>query len=266
MLSSRNNHQAARNHEREFARYQEVMKLRKQGASILGVAQTLKMSRMTVYRYLRSDSFPERARGKKRRSALEPYLTYIHQRFAAGCDNATQLWREVVARGYTGKPAMVRRYVRRLRVRVRRMPETEKQLRLKNSFATPSPKRTAHWLLKEEKELEEEERLFINELLCDSPDIKRVGDPGRRFQRMTKERDEKPFAKWLTETLQSGIKGMAGFADGLKKDLNAVTEALGSKWSNGQTEGQINRLKYLKRQMYGRAKLELLKARVLYAA
>ena len=65
---------------------------------------------------------------------------------------------------------------------------------------------------------------------------------------------------------QSGIKELAGFAEGLKKDRDAVVEALRSEWSNGQTEGQINRLKYLKRQMYGRAKFDLLKARVLHTA
>ena len=163
---------------------------------------------------------------------------------------------------------MVRRYVRKLRVRLREMTETEKlkQLRLKTSFSAPSARRAAHLLLKEETKMKDEEKSFISELMRLNPAIKRVCELGQRFQKMVKERDEKPFAEWLGEALQSGIKGITGFAEGLKKDLEAVTEALRSTWSNGQTEGQVNRLKFIKRQMYGRAKLDLLKARVLYAA
>lgn len=240
MLSSRGEETIAHSRERKLARYREVMRLNKQGVSVLGIAQTLKMSRMTVYRYLNSEGFPERACGKKRGGALEPFASHIHERFAAGCHNATQIWREVVERGYKGKEAMVRRYVRRLRVRVRELTETEKakQLRLKTSFATPSAKRAAHLLLKEETKLKDEEKSFIGELMRSSPEVKQVGEMGKRFQGMVKGRDEKRFAGWLEEALQSGIKEMAGFADGMKKDLAAVTEALRSQWSNGQTEGQ----------------------------
>lgn len=267
MLSSRGAETIAHSRERKLARYREVMKLRQQGASVLGIAQTLKMSRMTVYRYLNSEGFPERARGKKRGSCLEPFVSYVHERLAAGCHNATQIWREVVERGYKGKEAMVRRYVRKLRVRMRGLTGTEKakQLRLKTSFATPSARRAAHLLLKEEAKLRDEEKSFIDELLRSNVEVKRVGETGKQFQEMVKGRDEKRFAGWLEEALASGIKEIVGFADGLKRDLTAVTEAMRSPWSNGQTEGHVNRLKLIKRQMYGRAKFDLLKARVLYA-
>ena len=268
MLSSRNEKAIAHSRERRLARYHEVMRLHGRGASVLGIAQALKMSRMTVYRYLNAEGFPERACGQKSGGALGPFISCLHERFAAGCHNATQLWREIVTRGYKGKEAMVRRYVRKLRVRLREMTETEKlkQLRLKTSFSAPSARRAAHLLLKEETKMKDEEKSFISELMRLNPAIKRVCELGQRFQKMVKERDEKPFAEWLGEALQSGIKGITGFAEGLKKDLEAVTEALRSTWSNGQTEGQVNRLKFIKRQMYGRAKLDLLKARVLYAA
>jgi transposase len=268
MLSSRGEETIAQNRERKIARYRAVMRLSEQGVSVLGIAQTLKMSRMTVYRYLNSEGFPERACGKKRGSALESFVPYIHERDAAGCHNATQIWCEIVKRGYKGKEAMVRRYVRKLRRRLREMPDTEKakHRRLKTSFATPSAKRAAHLLLQEEAELKEEEKSFIGELMRSNPEVKQVCEMGKRFQEMVKERDGGPFEDWLKEALGCGIKEIAGFADGLRKDLAAVTEALRSEWSNGQTEGQVNRLKLIKRQMYGRAKFDLLKARVLYAA
>ncbi len=149
MLSSRGEETIAHSRERKIARYREVMRLNKQGVSVLGIAQALKMSRMTVYRYLNAEGFPERACGKKRGSCLEPFVSYLHERFAAGCHNATPIWREIVERGDSGQEAMVRRYVRRLRVRLRGMTggEEVKHLRIKTSFATPSAKRAAHLLL-----------------------------------------------------------------------------------------------------------------------
>jgi transposase len=266
LLSSREDDERRASRERSLVRYQEVKRLEQRGMSVLGIAQTLKMSRMTVYRYLRAEGFPERARHAPCNSRLRAHRAHIHQRFAAGCDNAQQLWREVAAQGYSGKPAMVVRYVQRLRVRVGALSDVEKQkqLRSKTSFARPSAKRAARWLLMEETKLSEEERSFVCELQRSSDEIKRLSELARAFQRMVKEKDEKPFGEWLEEVSLCGIKELAGFAQGLKQDFNAVVEALRSKWSNGQTEGQINRLKYLKRQMYGRAKFDLLRARVLY--
>lgn len=266
LLSSREDDERQASRERSLARYQEVKRLAERGVSVLGIAQTVKMSRMTVYRYLRSEGFPERARHAHRGSRLRAHLAHIHQRFAAGCDNAQQLWREVAAQGYAGKPAMVVRYVQRLRVRVGALSDAEKQkqLRSKASFVTPSAKRAARWLLTEEAKLSDEERSFVRELRRASGEIERISELAKAFQRMVKEKDERPFCEWLGEARQSGIKELAGFAQGLKQDFCAVVEALRSKWSNGQTEGQINRLKYLKRQMYGRAKFDLLRARVLY--
>ena len=71
---------------------------------------------------------------------------------------------------------------------------------------------------------------------------------------------------WMVRAFDSGVKELRSFANGLQKDFLAVKEASVSPWSNGQTEGQVNRLKLLKRQMYGRAKFNLLKARILNPA
>lgn len=131
MLSSRNGAVSQQNRARRYGRYMEVAKMRGQGVSVLGIAQALRMSRMTVYRYLGTKCSPERTKGKERSIKLRSYLPYIHRRWAEGCHNATQLWREVVGQGYRGKPAMVRRYVRRLRVRVGALEQIKPQ-RLKS--------------------------------------------------------------------------------------------------------------------------------------
>ena len=84
-----------------------------------------------------------------------------------------------------------------------------------------------------------------------------------RFRGLLKGSNPEPLDGWLSEAASSGIHGMRRFAATLRQDLVAVRNAISEPWSNGQTEGQINRLKTLKRSMYGRAGVELLRARML---
>jgi transposase len=234
------------------------MRLYRKGVSIRSIAKLLKMSRMTVYKYIRADCFPERAVSRPRGSALNKYLPYIHRRFGEGCDNATGLWREIVEQGYKGKEAMVRRYVGRLRERVKGL-STKEQVKiegLESTFRDPSPRCAAWWLLKEEKDLKEEERAFLEQLNRLSPKIVKVRELGQSFRKMIRERKVNEYEGWVEAATTSQIKEMVGFAEGLNKDREAVRGALQWQWSNGQVEGQVNRLKLIKRQMYGRAKFD----------
>jgi AcrR family transcriptional regulator len=244
--------------------FRQVHELHRSGISIRKIGQRLKMSRMTVYRYLRYEEFPERAPARERGSRLGPYLRYIHQRYAEGCHNATQLWREVVERGYAGRPAMVRRYVRNLRKRTSEITsEKLKTKELKESFATPSARKTTILLLKKEDHLKAEEKTFVQTVVSIDQELEKVRSLGAEFQAMLRKQQSEKFTDWLETAAKCGISEMMGFAWGLKQDKEAVTEAMQSKWSQGQVEGQVNRLKMLKRQMYGRASFELLRARVL---
>ncbi len=83
---------------------------------------------------------------------------------------------------------------------------------------------------------------------------------------MVRERRAERFDGWIAQAAESRIPELKSFADSLKQDQQAVVAALTYEWSNGQVEGQVNRLKMVKRQMFGRANLDLLKARVLKAA
>jgi transposase len=266
MLSSRDGREAIESRERRYARYKKVMRLYRKAVSIRSIAKVMKMSRMTVYKYIQADCFPERAASRPRSSALNKYLSYIHRRWAEGCNNATQIWREIARQGYKGEEAMVRRYVGRLRIRLKALPSKEqfKIEKLDTVFRTPSP-RSATWMfLKEEKELKEDEREFIDQLMRQCPEIKKSRELAEQFQKMIKQREVDRLDGWIEAAKASQIKEMVGFADGLKRDRKAVEGALRYEWSNGQVEGQVNRLKLIKRQMYGRAKFDLLKARVLY--
>jgi transposase len=267
MLSSRDGKQACESRKRRYARYKKVMRLYREGVSIRSIAKVTKMSRMTVYKYIRADCFPERAASRPRGSALNKHLCYIHRRWGEGCDNATQIWRELTEQGYKGEEAMVRRYVGRLRVRIKALPAKEhlKIEKLDSAFRTPSPRGATWMLLKEEKDLKENERGFVDQLTRLCPEVKKARELAERFQKMIKQREVDKLDGWIEEASASQIKEMVGFAEGLKKDRGAVRGTLQYEWSNGQVEGQVNRLKLIKRQMYGRAKFDLLKARVLYS-
>jgi len=83
---------------------------------------------------------------------------------------------------------------------------------------------------------------------------------------MVRERRGADLEAWRAEAISSGIDALARFARGLQDDLVAIHAGLTLKWSNGVTEGQIHRLKLVKRQGYGRAGFPLMRQRVLHAA
>jgi transposase len=108
--------------------------------------------------------------------------------------------------------------------------------------------------------------LYLGRLFELSPEIEQAQSLTQRFIGLMRERKSEEFDAWLGEAEHSGVAEMKAFAKGLKQDYAAVKAGLTYEWSQGQVEGQINRLKTLKRAMFGRANLDLLKARVLKAA
>ena len=115
-------------------------------------------------------------------------------------------------------------------------------------------------------ELTDEEKKTV-ELLCRlSPDVRRAQQLALSFVEVVKERRADELREWLIDAQRSEVAEFITFANGVTADIGAVRAALEYEWSNGQVEGQVHRLKLVKRQMYGRGKLDLLRARVLSAA
>jgi transposase len=264
-------HEAADRRARRLARYEEVIGLHTAGASQREIASRLGLSRKTVRRFLRSPGFPERARPRRAPSALVGHEPYLRERWAAGCHNAHTLWEELRARGFTGAPARVRSYVAPWRTR----PARRGRAAQRTSPGSPpafqptrvwSPRRARWLLLQPQDTLREDERHYRTLLLADAPDLVRAIGCVEDFSAIVRERDEQRFQRWLVEAERGTLPELRGFAAGIRRDQAAVEAALTTPWSNGQTEGQINRLKTLKRQMYGRAKLDLLRQRFLAAA
>jgi len=116
----------------------------------------------------------------------------------------------------------------------------------------------------DDDKLDEGQQAARTSMLAADTQVLTVDQLARQFVQLVKTRRSQDLDQWLADVAASDIKALTTFANGIRSDLAAVRNALRLNWSNGQTEGQINRLKFIKRQMYGRAKLDLLRKRVLY--
>jgi transposase len=114
--------------------------------------------------------------------------------------------------------------------------------------------------------LENKEREMIDHLCRLSPEVKAAQELAISFIAMIRERRAERFDGWIGQVMESHIPELKAFARSLKQDQSAVMAALTYEWNNGRVEGQVNRLKLVKRTMYGRAKPDLLKARMLKTA
>ncbi len=240
--------------------FDEIKRLQGEGKSLHGIARELKIARNTVRRYARCDSLPNCHAGAGRPSLVVAFADYLEQRWRMGEHNAFRLWQEIRGRGFTGEVDAVRRFVQEWR----KTPVGK----INYSFSSSgmSPRQTTKLLLSPGRIKNENARNYLIKLEESSPAARKIGQLGRSFQRMVREKRADLFDGWLAEVRQSGVQDLINWANGLLADESAVRNALSSPWSNGQTEGQVNRLKTIKRQMYGRANFDLLRARVLHQA
>ena len=258
-----------------LARYDAVIALHREGHSHAAISRQAGLGRRTVRRYLRAGTFPERSAAPARPTMLAPYEAYLRARWTEGCHNAHQLWREIRSQGYAGQAANVRRYLARWRPAPGRPGPTGPRDHADDVSPTPpvrqampvlSPRQTRWLLLRAAETLPSDERAYRAALLDAEPIIREVQQLAADFEALVRRRDASGLVAWLEWADASSVPEARSFAAGIRRDRAAVDAALSSPWSNGQTEGQINRLKVLKRQMYGRAKLDLLEKRFLYAA
>ena len=258
--------------ERRLARYEAVLDLHQQGRGVRAIARQLHFGRRVVRHYLAAPSFPERAPNRPRRTLLTPYEPYLRIRWEAGCQNAAALWRELRAQGFTGTESFVRQQVRRWRVTPGQPGKPARASSIERGTpAIPPPirvvsPRQAVWLfLREEDDLTVAQRAYRAELLHCCPDVATALPLVTEFQRVMRTHDEQALIGWLTAAETSALREFRDFAAGLRRDYAAVEAAVTSAWSSGQVEGQVTRLKLVKRSMYGRAGFPLLRQRFLLA-
>lgn len=251
----------AATHAPRHARYAEVRRLADAGATVSAIARRCTLDRKTVRAWLRDGGPGTWARPSGGGGILAPHLEHLEHRWAEGQRNATALWREIGDRGFTGGRSTVRAWATSRR---RTSPDTLDAGPSKaDTWKPPSIRGVARLLQTDQKELAEADRGFVDTLLADVPVLGDVRDLAHRFAALVRKQGTGTLDDWMAATAGTSLEG---FASGLRKDLAAVRAALETPWSTGPVEGRINRLKTIKRTMYGRAGFELLRSRVLHAA
>jgi transposase len=247
-------------------RYTLIRERYLKGASISELARELKLHWKTVRKYAQADQCPERPLRPQRPRLLTPYEPYLLQRWEEGCHNGVRLYREIAAQGFGGSRIHVARFVAQLRRDQLADPTIA-------AGATPGPSvgltpRDAAWLvIRPVQERTPAEQTALDQLMQLAPDLERAVVLSERFLVLLRQRQGSLACdQWVTEAAASSVPELRRFAIKLKQDLSAVGAACRETWSNGQTEGHVHKLKLLKRSMYGRAKFDLLRLRLLNAA
>jgi transposase len=243
---------------RRQARYSAAMRLRGEGGTQEEVARKLSLSTRTVRRWEQAGQFPERVAAPPRRTLLTRFLPHLEERWRQGVHNGRVLWRELQQQGYRGSRGTVQRWA----TRQRQIQSIVKQ-RQPAGIRIPSPRQAAWWLQCEASALTAEQQAFVRSFEQHCPAVAEAAQLAREFADLLRRRQADQLTNWLDRAQNSALRSLAA---SLRRDERAVRAAFDLPWSNGQTEGQVHRLKLLKRQTYGRAKFDLLQARVLYRA
>jgi transposase len=186
---------------------------------------------------------------------LEPHTPMLRAEWEAGCRNGAELWRRLCDGGFRGGLRVVAEWA----TRQRRSEEAGAEL----SRTAPPARVLSRLMTTRRDDLSKADAVTVAAIETGVPTLAAARDLMEQFHRMFRVRDTDALAGWVTDASTSLL---ASFGKGIVADLAAVRAALTEPWSNGQTEGQITKLKLVKRQMHGRARLDLLRARLTVPA
>jgi transposase len=241
------------------ANYQAVQTLHQQGLTLRSIAEQLQINVNTANKYVHLPAPP----AKQHRTTLKliGHEAFFYRRWNDGERSPKTLFAELQQRGFHGGYTTVARYVAELRgplpAEQAAAAPTAPSMRLTVTQAV-------RVLLLAPDQLTTEQQTQLEHLRQASPLVERAYTLAHQFQTILRERRSAEFPAWLAEAQTSQVPGLHGFVKSLKTDLAAVTAGVSLPWSNGPTEGHVNRLKQIKRQMYGRGKLDLLKRRIMH--
>jgi transposase len=249
-----------------------VRRLADEGVSILGTAKRLGISRVTVRKY-RAAVAPERDRPRFP-SRLDPDVAYLERRWDEGCRNALQLWREIREQGYPRGSRQVSRWATGRRERDPSAPKPGRPhaVPVPPEAATvpqarrPAVSRLAWLLVRDPDGLGDDDRAMLGQLHAACPTAATAYPLLQTFTRMVKARTPELLEAWLAAAGDCDVPDLVTFAEGLRREGDALRAALTLPWSTGPVEGQITRLKLIKRQGYGRCGLDTLKRRFIHVA
>jgi transposase len=247
----------------------EVQAAHQRGLTISAIARQTSLDRKTVRKYIQAPEFPEQAsRASARRgSILDPFKPVLRQRWNEGCRTSRRLWRELRESGYAGGFTLVNDYLRHLRQsqgfppRTRIVSSTNGH---EDALRPVTPRRLANLMMAHPDKLTQDQLDLLQQAARLHHHIQATIQFRRTFAALVRGRQVDAVDPWLDQVAQSDVASLRGYARGLHRDYRAVKAVLLFPYSNGQTEGQVLRLKFLKRQGYGRTDFDLLRLRVLF--
>jgi transposase len=258
--------QAKRARRRELVeRFDRVHELHKRGYPAARIARELGLSRRSVFRYLRRQTCPAWDLRGSRRSRLDGYREWIDARLAEGFINVADLHRQLTERGFKGSYGSVYAFV------MKRLGAAGKRRERLNAADPPVPRPPSarqlsfEWARRPEKR-KPPEQARLDAIRGCSVELAAALDLADGFADLIRKQSSATLAEWLGQGEASSDPDLRRFAEGIRRDEASVYAAVTERWSNGPVEGHVNRLKTIKRQMYGRAGFVLLRARVLNVA
>ena len=261
----RQEQQHQQRHDARVARYHTICELYQEGMTVAAIARRLRITRKTVYAELQRGGPPEPKTRTVRPSdrVLAPYMPYLIERWRQGNVSGQQLWREIQAQGYQHSSSSVRRFIAGLRraSEAGRPPEVE--LSPYTRPQGPSARSVSFLVVSRPEKRSRLGQLYLEQLCQLEPQMAQLYELALSFLSLMRERRGQDLAAWRTQAASSGMEPLIRFAEGMKDDVAAIEAGLTLPWSNGVVEGQVNRLKLLKRQGYGRASVALLRQRMV---
>ncbi|HYG35236.1 MAG TPA: ISL3 family transposase [Clostridia bacterium] len=250
-------------------RYEEVHRLYREGLSIRQIRNTTGLARATIEKYLQATQVPTYTRRKPLPSKLDPFVRYLEERWQVGCHHSPALFDEIVQQGYRGSRVLLRRLLSSWRAAC--PPSPPKSAR-KTPQPASKPVRGPTWkevrgaVLCLPEHLSETQKQLLPEFLALHPKLALARDLIDQFRALLRDHDALALDHWLLAAAQSEMAPFERLARTLNADRAAVLAAIQLPWSTGPVEGQITRVKLIKRIGYGRASLPLLRARIIGCA
>jgi transposase len=228
-----------------------ILDLSKGGTPIKQIVRQTGHSRKLVRQVIRGEHHDV---FRTRQSSLDQHLPWLDDQWEAGCRNGAELWRRLKARGFRGSLRVVGEWTTRRR--------RSEKVDVESLQRIPSARTIARLMTVGRDTLSKAETIIVAAVEAGVPTLVEAREIVAQFHLMIRRGAAAELSPWIERARASLV---ASFARGVTIDEAAVRAAITSRWSNGQTEGQITRLKLVRRQMYGRGKIDLLQARLIGA-
>ena len=242
-------------------RYRQISALHAQGMTQAGIARHVGISTYQVRTWLKQGAAPVHRRAGAHQSIFDPYASYVLDQWQAGVHDGKRLYAEIQTLGFTGSIRLVYNFLQTLRENRRPLSEF-----VPSSPAEQFSARNAVWLfIRDPKKftLQEQEQLAL--IRAASAPAEMAYGLAQDFLTMVHKREGERLDAWIEAAQASQVPELHHFVNGILKDKDAVMAGLTLAYSNGPVEAQVQKLKVVKRAMFGRAKLPLLRQRLLNA-